>query len=142
MKNYLWIVIMWEIIKQLIKFIEEHNSINDKTKLEKLVKNKFNLEEKRSIFTNKYFSIRFCKAKSQNFGNTVLSLSELQKYDNIPFIVCIVSPEKNYLLLGNTTFLKKISHSSKNLTIENIKGSFNGSDILKITAVRFNIIKR
>ncbi len=63
-------------------------------------------------------------------SNTVLSLSALQKYDNKPFIVCIVASTTNYLLLANTTFLKKISHSSQELRIDNIKGSFNGGDIM------------
>jgi len=34
-------------------------------------------------------------------------------------------------LLANTTFLNKISHSSKKLRIDNIRGSFNGSDIIR-----------
>ncbi len=38
----------------------------------------------------------------------------------------------NYLLLANSTFLKKISHSSKELRIDNIKGSFNGGDIMLV----------
>ena len=63
-------------------------------------------------------------------SNTVLSLSALQKYDSRPFFVCIVASSENYLLLANTTFLKKISHSSQELRIDNIKGSFNGSDII------------
>lgn len=63
-------------------------------------------------------------------SNTVLSLSALRKYDSIPFIVCIVGICENFLLLANSTFLKKISHSSKELRIDNIRGSFNGSDIM------------
>lgn len=34
-------------------------------------------------------------------------------------------------MLANTTFLDKISHSSQKLRVDNIKGSFNGSDIIK-----------
>ena len=60
----------------------------------------------------------------------MLSLSALQKYDSKPFLVCIVTQDENHLLLANSTFLKKISHSSKELRIDNIKGSFNGSDIM------------
>ena len=63
---------------------------------------------------------------------TVLSLSHLQKYDNIPFLVVLASLNKpNQIFLANTTLLKKISHSSQDLAIDNIKGSFNGSDIIK-----------
>ena len=63
-------------------------------------------------------------------SNTVLSLSALQKYDNNPFFVCIVTPDINYMMLANSTFLKKISHSSQELRVDNIRGSFNGSDIM------------
>lgn len=34
-------------------------------------------------------------------------------------------------MLANTTFLRKISHSSQDLRCNNIKGSFNGSDIMR-----------
>lgn len=37
----------------------------------------------------------------------------------------------NYLMLSNTRFLKKISHSSQKLRQDNIKGSFNGTDIMR-----------
>jgi len=61
----------------------------------------------------------------------VLSLSNLRKYDDRPFIVCLVTPTENYCLLANTTLLKKISHSSQQLRENNIRGSFNGSDIAR-----------
>jgi hypothetical protein len=35
------------------------------------------------------------------------------------------------MLLANTTMLRKISHSSQELRCDNIRGSFNGSDILR-----------
>lgn len=118
-------------IKEFVKFIEENNGIANKAKLEQLVQDKFSLICDRSVYYCQYFAVRFCKAKSRNFGNTVLSLSALQKYDTVPFIVCLVTPKTNYLMLANTTFLKKISHSSQDLRVDNIRGSFNGSDILK-----------
>jgi hypothetical protein len=34
-------------------------------------------------------------------------------------------------MIANTTFLKKISHSSHELRVNNIRGSFNGSDIVR-----------
>ena len=61
----------------------------------------------------------------------MLSLSNLQKYDELPFIVCLVTPQKNFIYLANSTFLQKISHSSQELREDNIRGSFNGSDISK-----------
>jgi hypothetical protein len=61
----------------------------------------------------------------------VLSLSNLKKVDDRPVIVCLVTPTTNYCFLANTTLLKKISHSSQELRENNIKGSFNGSDIMR-----------
>ncbi len=117
-------------IEQLITFINTFNGIADKEQLANAVKNKFNLIQDRKVYYCDDFAIRFSKSRTKHMSNTVLSLSKLQKYDNRPFIVCIVSPDTNYLLLANTTFLKKISHSSRELRVNNIKGSFNGSDII------------
>lgn len=120
------------MLENLIEFIETHKTINDKGNLAALVKEEFGLTKDRSVFYNSQFAIRFSKAETANFSNTVLGLSALQKYDNKPFIVCLVLKDRNILLLANTTFLKKISHSSQTLRIDNIKGSFNGSDIFRV----------
>lgn len=119
------------ILRRLIDFIKIHDGINDKNKLSELVKNEFNLTLDRKVFYCEDFAIRFSRSASKSFGNTVLSLSALQKYDNRPVVICVVLPDENYLLLANTTFLSKISHSSHQLRIDNIKGSFNGTDILR-----------
>ena len=95
-------------------------------------KNKFNLIQDGKVFYNNFFATRFSWSKNGNFSNTVLSLSKLQKYDHIPFFVVLSSKNKtNKIFLANSTFLNKISHSSQNLAIDNIRGSFNGSDIIK-----------
>ncbi|MCJ7649828.1 MAG: hypothetical protein MUP85_14540, partial [Candidatus Lokiarchaeota archaeon] len=70
-------------------------------------------------------------SSSTSFSNTVLSLSKLLKFDNIPFLICLVTQQENKIFLANTTFLSKISHSSQELRSDNIRGSFNGSDIMK-----------
>ena len=119
------------MLENLIGFIKTHHAINDKAKLAVLVKEEFALTTDRSVFYNSEFAIRFSKANSTNFSNTVLGLSALQKYDDRPFIVCLVLPEENILLLANSTFLKKISHTSQALRVDNIRGSFNGSDIFR-----------
>lgn len=115
----------------LISFLRKHDGINDKTKLSKIVSDNFNLTKDRSVFYCQEFAIRFSSSTTLNFGNTVLSLSNLHKFDDRPFIVCLVTPSCNYALLANTTFLKKISHSSQELRENNIRGSFNGSDIMR-----------
>ena len=122
---------MNDTLEQLLEFIQANDGINDKVALSKLVTEKFTLTKDRSIYYRSEFAIRFSLAANQSFSNTVLSLSNLQKFDGRPFIVCLVTPMKNYLFLANTTFLRKISHSSQQLRENNIRGSFNGSDIVR-----------
>lgn len=123
---------MNKIVDQLIDLIKQNDGINDKGKLAEIVMNQFQLIKDRSVYYSKDFAIRFSSSIKQNFGNTVLSLSNLRKIDDLPFIVCLVTPDINYTFLSNSTFLKKISHSSHTLRENNIRGSFNGSDITRV----------
>ncbi|MCM1104530.1 MAG: hypothetical protein NC409_10550 [Clostridium sp.] len=118
-------------INDLTTLVQRQNGIADKKRLAELVQRTYHLTKDRSVFYGDDFAIRFCTASGRSFGNTVLSLSTLQKYDKIPFIVCLVTPKINYLMLANATFLRKISHSSQELRTDNIRGSFNGSDIMR-----------
>ena len=102
-----------EVIERLVSFVSDRDGIADKSRLQVSVQQTFNLVKERSVFYCAWFAIRFCKAASRNFGNTVLALSTLHRYDNIPFVVCLVTPTRNYLMLANATLLKKISHSSQ-----------------------------
>lgn len=118
-------------LSQLIKYIEGLDGKTDKAKLQNLVQKHFSLIKDRAVFYTDTFAIRFSSSKTTSFSNTVISLSNLQKYDDFPFIVCLNTPQKNYLYLCNTTFLSKVSHSSQTLREDNIRGSINGSDIVK-----------
>lgn len=122
---------MSRFLIDVITLIEHYNGINDKNKLTKIVVDRFKLINDRSVFYCKEFSIRFSSSRNRSFSNTVLSLSNLQKIDNKPFLACLVTPTINYLFLANSSFLKKISHSSQKLRENNIRGSFNGSDIMQ-----------
>jgi len=70
-------------------------------------------------------------ATGTSFSNVVLSLSALQKFDSLPFIVVVLRPDSAEFLLANTTFLNKISHSSHELRVNNVRGSFLGHDIVR-----------
>jgi len=122
---------MSESLKTLIELIRKYDGINDKARLAGVVMESFGLTKDRSVYYCANYAIRFSSSASRNFGNTVLSLSNLRKYDDRPFIVCLVTPAQNFCLIANTTFLKKISHSSQELRVNNIRGSFNGSDIMR-----------
>lgn len=122
---------MHKDLVSFIKFIKTKDGIGNKSSLISEVQKKFKLTKDRSVYYSKHFSVRFSYSTSSGFSNTIISLSNLQKYDDQPFFVCLVTPLKNILYLANTTFLQKISHSSQRLRIDNIRGSINGSDITK-----------
>lgn len=118
------------MLKEFITFIKT-NVTGNKSNLINLVRSNFTFTKDRSIYYCDTFAVRFCYSPNGSFSNTVLSLSNLQKYDNIPVVICLVTSIENKLFLANTSFLKKISHSSQQLRIDNIRGSFNGSDIMR-----------
>lgn len=120
--------------KEFVDYIVNHAPQHNKQVVEDDVSAHFNLTKDRKVYHNEYFAVRFSysKSASHSFSNTVLSLSVLEKYDKIPFFVVLVRQSStNLILLANTTFLKRISHSSQELSMTNIKGSFNGSDIMR-----------
>ena len=118
-------------LESLLELIHNNDGIKDKDLLTQLICEEFRLIKDRSVFYCREYAIRFSSSVRPNFGNTILSLSNLRKYDDRPFIVCLVTPAKNFCLIANTTFLKKISHSSQELRENNIRGSFNGPDIVR-----------
>lgn len=118
-------------IYSLVDFIKNLDGKASKNELAIYVQEKFGLTQDRSVFYSDKFAIRFSSSQNNSFSNTIISLSSLQKYDDLPFLVCLVTPEENHIYLANTTFLSKVSHSSQELREDNIRGSINGSDIVK-----------
>ncbi|MCB5164484.1 hypothetical protein LG634_06495 [Streptomyces bambusae] len=85
----------------------------------------------RSVLVGDGYALRFAEAQAGSFSNTILSLSALQQHDQAPFVVVVVRRDRLDFLLANSTMLKKVSHSSRDLRIGRVRGSFNGSDILR-----------
>ena len=122
---------MKEIVQQFVDYVASSQHHNKQTLIDDVL-NRFQLTRDRSVYYCSYFAVRFCQTKGKAFSNTVLSLSALQKFDAVPFFVVQVSKvESPRVFLANSTFIAKISHSSQQLSLCNIKGSFNGSDIIK-----------
>lgn len=120
--------------KEFIEYILNEAPKHHKDMVEQATCDKFNMIKDRKVYHNNNFAVRFCYSKksSESFSNTVLSLSALEKYDHIPFFVVLVRRDTdNLVLLANTSFIKKLSHSSKGFSVTYIKGSFNGSDIMR-----------
>lgn len=124
---------MNEQCNKFVSYIINDAPKHNKTAVETAASMTFALVKDRKVYHNDAFAVRFCYTSRKSFSNTVLSLSALEKYDRIPVFVVIVKRDAdNEILLANTSFLKKISHSSFGLTLTNIRGSFNGSDIIRI----------
>ena len=121
---------MYEIIEGIVGF-KTASPNSSKAEIERHVVIKFGLVKERSVFRGHDSAFRFSEATGSSFSNTILSLSTLRRYDNEPFVIVIVRPESVDFLLSNSTFLKKIGHSSHQLRIDNIKGSFLGHDIIR-----------
>lgn len=118
-------------VDELVEQVKHLEGKGDKKVVQEKIKKRFNLTKDGSVYFNDSFALRFSKSEGKSFSNTVLALSKLQKFDDRPFFVIAVGSAKIFILLANTTFLKKISHSSSQLRMDNIRGSFNGSDILR-----------
>ena len=121
------------LVHEFVELIENNKSINTKEGMIKTVCSNFAMvKDGRAVYHTDFFAVVFCYSKNNSFSNVVLSLSKLKKYDRIPcFVVLIKKDLDNVIYLINSTFLDKISHSSQNLRIDNIRGSFLGGNIRK-----------
>lgn len=119
-----------ELCEYLNSYAASHQPCT-KDQLQKAAAKEFSLTKTRSIFHREEFSVRFSSVQVKSFSNSVIGLSTLRRYDYAPFVVCVVRPHGVELLLANSTFLKKISHTSQKLTIDKVRGTFNGPDILR-----------
>lgn len=107
---------------------------HDKATLQECAAREFDLVKTFKVYHCESFAVRFSysKSSSPSFSNTILALSRLKMYDNIPFFVVVARRDAdNLILLSNSTLLRKISQSSQRLSMEKITGSFNGSDIYR-----------
>ncbi|MBL7186615.1 MAG: hypothetical protein ISS70_09835 [Phycisphaerae bacterium] len=118
----------------IIQFVDNFRRANpraDKQEIIRVVSGKFGLRKYRSIYACSDFAVRFSAAKTSSFSNCVCGLAALRQFDSAPFIVVVIRPDTTEYLLANTTFLNKISHSSHELRVDNIRGTFLGSNILR-----------
>ena len=92
---------------------------------------RFRLARERAVYVGEHFAIRFCFSSVRGFSNCVLSLSAVQRYDDNPLVVCLLSPEGVEMFLANSTFIARAGHSSHRLSMECVRGTILGSDILR-----------
>lgn len=107
------------------------NPRSSKTDVATAAAEAFGLTRERSLYVGAAFSVRFSVASGSGLSNTILSLSALRPHDERPIVVCVLRATGPEFLLANSTFLRKVSHSSRDLAMDNVRGSFNGSDIIR-----------
>ncbi len=124
---------MNNIVHDFVNLIINNKEVNTKEEMIDIVCKQFPMvKDGRAVYHTDFFAVVFCYSKNNSFSNVVLSLSKLEKYDCIPcFVVLVKKDLDNVIYLMNATFLDKISHSSNDLRIDNIRGSLLGSNIRK-----------
>lgn len=118
-------------VMDFIRDVKARHPNSTKADIESGLQARFKTAKRRSVYPLRDGAIRISEANAGSFSNVVLSLSALQTYDDKPFVVVVVRPTKVEFLLANSTFLRKISHSSHQLRTDNVKGSFLGHDIIR-----------
>jgi hypothetical protein len=90
-----------------------------------------NLRSHRSVYSGDGFVVRFSESKKSGFSGTICALRAIQQFDHLPFVVALIRPHMTEYFLANSTFINKVSHSSQLLAVDRIRGSINGSNIIR-----------
>jgi len=126
--------VMAKPMKDALAFIRSYRHDNpdaSKDQVAAAAAKALGLIKHRKVYACSEYAMRFSSASGASFSNTVLGLGQLRQFDNKPFVVVVCRPALTEFLLANTTMLKKISHSSHRLRVDNIRGSFLGHDIAR-----------
>lgn len=118
------------LIETVDQYRKENPSATKQTIAAAIARN-LGLTKHRSVYASRDFAVRFSSASGKSFSNVVTSLSALKPFDDRPFVIVLLRPTTTEYLLANTTFLRKISHSSHQLRMDNVRGSFLGHDIMR-----------
>lgn len=119
----------WLTLHDFAAKLHSENPQIGKPALAAAIATHYGLVKARSVFFSDDFAVRFCYSKVASFSNCVVSLAVLQRFDDRPFLVCLLRPGGVQTFLANPTFIKKVSHSSHALTVSNIRGTILGHDI-------------
>jgi hypothetical protein len=116
----------WLTLHEIATAIFEENRTATKEQFVELVARRLDLVRDRSVFVADDLAVRFAYASHKAFSNTVVSLANIKKYDERPFLVCVLRPDGVETLLANASLIARVAHSSQKLTVKNIRGSILG----------------
>lgn len=119
-------------LKNLQNYLKENEKslLKEKDISKKLIE-KFDLKLYKSILYNEFFAMKISLCNKKNYSNSVTSLKNLIKFNDVPILNLVMKKNRIDVYLINLTLIKKVTHSSPNLEINNICGSIVGSDIIK-----------
>lgn len=123
-----------EVLDEVLDYLTEFKRQNPdarKQQVEQAFVGAFAPRRARSVYRCDGFGVRFCEARTGSFSNTVLSLSALRQHDHSPLVLVVVRGDRIEYLLANSTLLHKVSHSSVGLRVDRVRGSFNGTDVIR-----------
>lgn len=121
----------WLTVHQIARQAIDNNRRMSKADLAQHVARHFDLRKARSVYYSDDFAIRFAHASGDSFSNCVVSLAVIKEFDSVPFLVCVRRRDRVETLLANATLIKKVSHSSHQLSMTNIRGTILGHDIMR-----------
>lgn len=122
----------FSIVDEIIEMSKSFSKPFNKQIIVDSIASKFNLSIKnRNIYYNENVSIRFSYVEDGGYSNTFKGFKYILEDDNKPFLACIIRKNEIEFLLANSTFINKISHSSKILELLKIRGSVNLSNIIR-----------
>lgn len=122
-------------LRKLMQALNNRKQLNpehNKEKLASWAESKFCLSRlSGTALKGENYCMRFVDATGESLSNTIWSLRALKGQDHNPVVICVCRPRHLQFLLANSTFIRKASHSSHELRMDNIRGSFNGTDIIR-----------
>ena len=121
----------WLTFHRIAVQVHQQNPSIDKSSFGGALASRFGLQLGRKVYYAEDFAVRFSFSAKAGFSNTVVGLREIKNFDDRPFLVCLLRPTEVQTLLANSSLIKKVSHSSQKLSMTCIRGSINGSDILR-----------
>lgn len=118
----------------LVDFVREWRAAHPRGGKDALVAaltERFELKRAGALLASPSFVVRVSENSSDHgFPNAVVAFRKIIENDDRPVVVCLLTPNRCLLHLANTTFLRKVTHSSHGLTEHKLVGSILGGDIV------------
>jgi hypothetical protein len=90
----------------------------------------FSLRPDGALLVCDSFVVRISSSTSSAFSNTVVAIKKIVEFDRRPVIACLITPREIRMLMANSSFIRKVSHSSHGLDSTKLVGSILGTDIV------------